>query len=99
MFALLALPLGAIITWSLASFVGRLIVGLGVGVVAYQGVDLLVGQMTALLDAQLGGIDPLYFDAVEAFGLRTAFQWIMAAYVARVGTQTAYRLALRRAAA
>lgn len=88
---------GSILLWALGSFIGRLIVGLGVGVVAYQGVDQLVSVLTSQINSALGGIDPAYTEALSVFGFFQAVNILTSAYIARFGTQTAYRLALRRA--
>lgn len=89
--------LGRILLWAAGSIIGKLIVGLGVGVVAYTGVDALSTALTAQINTALGGIDSIYTDPINVLGFREALNIITSGYVAKFGTQTAYRFALRRA--
>lgn len=84
--------------WVLGKFIGRVIFGLGLGVVAYQGVDVLVGALQTKISEVLGGVDQTYSVYLSAFGFQTALSIITAAWLARVGTQVAYKFAMRRAA-
>lgn len=94
----MAAAFGRMVLWALGSFLGRVLTGIGLGVVAYQGVDVLVSTLNAKIASALGGIDTLYLEAVNAFGFSQAIGIITSAYLARFGTQTAYRFALRRGA-
>ena len=90
---------GQVILWALGNLVGRVMLGLGLGVVAYKGVDLLINQVEAKVSGLLGGIDAMFLPAIHALGLIQGIQIILAAYAARFATQTAYRLSMARAEA
>lgn len=90
--------LGSLLLWAGGKLVGRILLGLGVGVVAYTGASALVSALQSLIAAQLGGVGGQYVEAMSYLGFNESVSIITGAYLAKIGTQTAYKLALRRAA-
>jgi len=94
----LVAALGRLLLWVGGSLIGKILLGLGIGVVASKGVDVMMSHLQSYVSSLIGGIDPIYSQAFDAFGFNVALNMLTSAYVARFGTQTAYRFALAKAA-
>lgn len=90
--------LGRLLMWVAGSIIGKIVLGFGLGFVAYKGIDVMMTELQTFVNAQIGGTDPIYAQYFDAFGFNTAIQLICSAYVARFGTQTAYKLIMSKAA-
>jgi hypothetical protein len=82
---------------TLGAIVGRVITGLGIGFLAYQGVDILIGNAQSYINAQMGTLPATLSQVVTLTGLPTALNMMFSALAARWGTGTVYRFAARRA--
>lgn len=92
----LVAALGRVLLWALGTFLGKIIIGLGIGFVAFQGVDVAVSALQTKMAAQ-ASVSGIFAQAADVLGFWDALNIIISAYTARFATGTAYKLALRKA--
>jgi hypothetical protein len=95
----LIIALRWLFTTVLGNLVVKLIVGLGIGVVAYTGASALLQQLQNYISSQLGSVPAEVSNILNYCGFYTGLNIIVGAAAARVGTGTAYKFVLSRAQA
>lgn len=78
-----SLGVGAI----LARLAKRILIGIGIGLVSYVGVDAFLDQAKALIDAQFGALPANVMNILRYVGVPQAISMIMGAHAAAIAAK------------
>jgi hypothetical protein len=67
-----------------SSLVGRVLVSLGIGYFAYQGIDVLIGHYKDVFVTAAGSLDPRIVGMLGVFKIGTGLNILMSAIIARM---------------
>jgi len=75
--------LGALVQGA-ASLTGRVLLALGIGFVAYQGIDVVISSLLSDVQAYMGGLNGVVLQVLGVCQVDTAIQMLFSAMTARL---------------